>query len=111
MTNWRYAVWNIFFFYIFADAMNRVPTKKFIRLCVIRDFYVHLPSNYIYYMAIQITYRRTRRLSMRIVKNGDVHVSAPIGVSRSMVEDFIERHRDWIAEARKKNLERQKNGN
>ena len=87
--------------------MNRVPTKKFIRLCVIRDFYVHLPSNYIYYMAIQITYRRTRRLSMRIVKNGDVHVSAPIGVSRSMVEDFIERHRDWIAEARKKNLERQ----
>ncbi len=31
-------------------------------------------------MAIQVTYRRTRRLSMRIVKNGDVHVSAPIGM-------------------------------
>jgi hypothetical protein len=44
---------------------------------------------------------------MRIVKNGDVHVSAPIGVPRSMVEDFIERHRDWIAQARKKSLERQ----
>jgi len=44
---------------------------------------------------------------MRIVKNGDVHVSAPIGVPRSMVEDFIERHRDWIAQTRKKSLERQ----
>ena len=29
-------------------------------------------------MAIQVTYRRTSRLSMRIVKNGDVHVSAPL---------------------------------
>ena len=28
-------------------------------------------------MAIKVTYRRTSRLSMRIVKNGDVHVSAP----------------------------------
>lgn len=26
-------------------------------------------------MAIKITYRRTSRLSMRIAKNGDVHVS------------------------------------
>ena len=33
-------------------------------------------------MAIQVTYRRTRRLSMRIVKNGDVHVSAPIGMPK-----------------------------
>ncbi len=45
---------------------------------------------------------------MRIVKNGDVHVSAPIGVSRQMVEDFIEQHRDWIVEARKKNIESQR---
>ena len=30
-------------------------------------------------MAIEITYRRTSRLSMRIVKNGDVHVSVPVG--------------------------------
>ena len=44
---------------------------------------------------------------MRIVKNGDVHVSAPIGMPRKMVEAFIEQHRDWIAEARKKTLERQ----
>jgi len=37
-------------------------------------------------MAIQVTYRRTRRLSMRIVKNGDVHVSAPIGMPKKEVE-------------------------
>jgi len=45
---------------------------------------------------------------MRIVKNGDVHVSAPIGMPKSEVERFIEEHREWIAEARKKTSERQK---
>ena len=59
-------------------------------------------------MAIQVTYRRTRRLSMRIVKNGDVHVSAPIGIPKKEVERFIEEHREWIAEARKKTYESQK---
>lgn len=37
-----------FFLYLssifFADAINRVPTIKFIRLCVIREFYVHLQT-------------------------------------------------------------------
>ena len=59
-------------------------------------------------MAIQITYRRTSRLSMRIVKNGDVHVSVPIGVPRKEVDRFIEEHRDWIVEARQKTYEQQK---
>ena len=36
---------------------------------------------------------------MRIVKNGDVHVSAPIGMPKKEVERFIEEHREWIAEA------------
>ena len=58
-------------------------------------------------MAIEVTYRRTRRLSMRIVKNGDVHVSAPYGIARSEVERFIEEHRDWIAKAREKTVENQ----
>jgi len=58
-------------------------------------------------MAIQVTYRRTRRFSMRIVKNGDVHVSAPIGMPKSEVERFIEEHREWIAEARKKTYDNQ----
>ena len=58
-------------------------------------------------MAILVTYRRTSRLSMRIVKNGDVHVSAPIGLSREKVMAFVEEHRDWINEARKKTCEQQ----
>ena len=45
---------------------------------------------------------------MRIVKNGDVHVSAPIGISREKVMAFIDEHKDWINEARKKTYERQK---
>ena len=59
-------------------------------------------------MNIQLTYRRTGRLSMRIVKNGDVHVSAPIGMSRKEIEAFICQHQEWIVEARKKTAERQK---
>ena len=59
-------------------------------------------------VTIQLTYRRTRRLSMRIVKNGDVHVSAPIGMSKNEVETFINQHQEWIIEARKKTAERQK---
>ncbi len=45
---------------------------------------------------------------MRIVKNGDVHVSVPIGMPKSEVERFIEKHCDWIAEARKRTCESQK---
>jgi len=44
---------------------------------------------------------------MRIVKNGDVHVSAPLGMPKARVEAFIEEHRAWIAEARKKSCESQ----
>ena len=45
---------------------------------------------------------------MRIVKNGDVHVSAPIGMSKEEIEAFISQHQEWIVEARKKTAERQK---
>lgn len=45
---------------------------------------------------------------MRIVKNGDVHVSAPVGLPRTEVEKFIEEHREWIDKAREKNLEQQR---
>ena len=44
---------------------------------------------------------------MRIVKNGDVHVSVPIGMPKREVEAFISQHQDWIAGARKKTAERQ----
>ena len=58
-------------------------------------------------MAIQVTYRLTRMLSMRIAKDGEVHVSVPWGVPKRVVERFIEDHRQWIEEARQKTLERQ----
>ena len=58
-------------------------------------------------MAIQVTYRRTRRLTMRIVKSGDVHISAPIGMPKSRIEEFIEKNREWIVKAREKTLNRQ----
>ena len=45
---------------------------------------------------------------MRIVKNGDVHVSVPIGMPKAEVERFIEEHREWIARARENTYERQK---
>ena len=45
---------------------------------------------------------------MRIVKNGDVHVSVPIGMPKFEVERFIEERREWIAEARKKTCKSQK---
>ena len=44
---------------------------------------------------------------MRIVKNGDVHVSAPFGIPKSEVERFIDEHRNWIVEARKRTYDRQ----
>jgi hypothetical protein len=44
---------------------------------------------------------------MRIVKNGDVHVSAPIGLPKSEVVRFVEEHREWIAKARERVAARQ----
>ena len=58
-------------------------------------------------MTIQVTYRRTSRMSMRIVKNGDIHVSAPVGMPKREVERFVEEHRDWISKAREKTLQNQ----
>ena len=58
-------------------------------------------------MTIQVTYRRTSRMSMRIVKNGDIHVSAPVGMPKREVERFVEEHRDWISKARKRTYEDQ----
>ena len=56
-------------------------------------------------MTVIITYKNTSRLSMRIVKNGDVHVSAPRGLSRANIETFINENRKWIAETREKTFE------
>ena len=47
-------------------------------------------------------------MSMRIVKGGDVHVSAPFGMPKAEVVRFVREHRDWIVKARKKTDEQQK---
>lgn len=44
---------------------------------------------------------------MRVVKNGDVHVSAPIGTPRRDVEAFINEHREWIEAAQKRSVAHQ----
>ena len=59
-------------------------------------------------MAIVVTFRRTKRMSMSIVKNGDVHVSAPIGTSKSLIEKFIDDNREWIEKARERKNKREK---
>lgn len=43
---------------------------------------------------------------MRIVKDGNVHVSAPFGMPKAEVVRFVKEHRDWIVKARKKIDER-----
>jgi len=58
-------------------------------------------------MQIEVTYRRTSRLSMRIGKGGVVRVSAPIGISKSQVEAFISENREWISKAIERTSERQ----
>ena len=58
-------------------------------------------------MAIVVTFKRTKALRMSVVKNGDVHVSAPIGTPRSVVEKFIEENKAWIEKARENTRERQ----
>lgn len=45
---------------------------------------------------------------MRIVKNGDVHVSAPVGLSKKKVLQFIDEHTEWIDRALEINEQRQR---
>lgn len=59
-------------------------------------------------MAIIVTFRRTKRMSMSIVKNGDVHVSAPMNMPRVLIKKFIEDNKEWIEKAREKTSKRQK---
>lgn len=53
-----------------------------------------------------ITYKRVKRLSMRILKNGEIHVSAPLGLPRKDVEEFIENNKEWALRSLKKMEER-----
>lgn len=57
---------------------------------------------------IQVTYRRTSRMSIRIGRHGEVRVSAPLGMPRQKVEEFIKENIDWINKAIDKTYERQR---
>ncbi|MBO4557768.1 MAG: M48 family metallopeptidase [Bacteroidales bacterium] len=56
---------------------------------------------------VVVTRRRTSRLSIRINKEGEVHVSAPRYVSKRVIEEFIAGHKDWIESARARVAARQ----
>ena len=47
-------------------------------------------------MQITVTFRRTSRLSIRITKSGEVHVSAPIGCPKREVKTFVYENQEWI---------------
>ena len=53
-------------------------------------------------MNITITYKRTRRLSMRVVSNGDLHVSAPYLTPKKTIMQFVQDNEAWIAQAMRK---------
>ena len=59
-------------------------------------------------MKVEVTYRRTSRLSMRITVSGDLHVSAPWGYPKKDIEKFVESHREWIESAVKKMAQKEK---
>ena len=44
---------------------------------------------------------------MRIAKNGDVHVSAPVGLPKKTVQAFVNPHLDWIEQARQRTMAKQ----
>lgn len=63
------------------------------RYCFFDNF--ALMDNY----PVIITRRRTSRLSIRVTKDGEVRVSAPRLVPKSVINEFVEAHRDWIEKA------------
>lgn len=46
--------------------------------------------------------RRMKNLRLRIKEDGKVYVSAPYGVSVSIIDDFVASRTDWIAEQRER---------
>lgn len=58
-------------------------------------------------MEVKITYRRTSRLSLRITKTGEAHVSAPFGTPEPTIRNFVAKHTEWIDKARERTLQRE----
>lgn len=47
--------------------------------------------------AVQITYKEMRNIRLRVLAGGEIRLSAPFGMERSLLENFLNRHGDWIA--------------
>lgn len=90
-----------FFYLPLPIYITRTRTRRF------HIFLVPLRRENYLPVEIQVTYRRTSRLSMRIAKGGAVHVSAPYGTPESVVREFIGKHTDWIQRAQERTLERE----
>lgn len=58
-------------------------------------------------MQITVTYKRVRRLSLRVTSRGEVHVSAPVGTLKSDVQRFIRENEEWILRAVARTEQRQ----
>lgn len=56
---------------------------------------------------MKVTYRHTNRLSMTVVKNGDVHISVPVDLPKEELDAFIEKNREWMEDAQKRTRMRQ----
>lgn len=48
-------------------------------------------------MTYQLTTKNIKSITLRVDKNGIVKVSAPRRVSRAHIDDFVARHKEWIA--------------
>lgn len=48
-------------------------------------------------MTYQLTTKNIKSITLRVDKNGIVKVSAPRRVSRAHIDDFVAKHKEWIA--------------
>lgn len=48
-------------------------------------------------MTYQLTTKNIKSITLRVDKNGIVKVSAPRRVSRAHIDNFVEKHKEWIA--------------
>jgi len=54
---------------------------------------------------IIVTRRRTKRLSLRIGKKGEIRVSVPWFSTKTEIEAFVNKHKEWIKDARERTLQ------
>lgn len=57
-------------------------------------------------MEYLLTRKKIKRMILRVREDGQVEISAPFHISLSQIESFLEEHRNWVLETRKKLLQR-----